>query len=108
MATIVRGMTSGRLAAPVRVLERDPSSRRAVLYLGRTENDQEMECLTTVQFLVRGRHLHVFVYVRSLDVRRKLPRDAVAVAHAAARLVRALDLRASTLRFYAASAHVYI
>jgi len=90
------------------ILKNDITSRRAVFYIGRKFNGQEMECLSMIQFLVRENLLYVFVYVRSLDIQRKLPSDVIAVAHAVAPLAVRLNLEVSSLYFYIASAHVYI
>lgn len=93
---------------PIQTLKRDSNSRRATIQLSDTVDDEEIDCLNIVQFLIRYGYLHVVVFARSLDVGRKLFDDVVAVGRVSARVLDELNLKPGLIRFYAGSAHVHV
>ena len=92
------------------ILTSNSFSRRAVAYLGelRLGTGEEDFCLPMVQYLLRGGEVNAFCYARSLDLSGKLPDDARAVAATTRILARRLGLWPGSVRFYAASGHVYV
>jgi thymidylate synthase len=62
------------------LLRQDPFSRRAVLLMSQplTTSDvaaRDVACASSLQFLLRGRHLHAFLHMRSEDAFWGLPYD---------------------------------
>lgn len=93
---------------PIQILKRDSNSRRATIQLSDTVDDEEIDCLNVVQFLIRYGYLHVVVFARSLDVGRKFFDDVLAVGRASAKVLEELKVKPGSLRFYAGSAHVHV
>lgn len=93
---------------PVQALRRDLHTRRAIVQLSDLDEGEEKDCLNVVQFLVRDGYLHVVVFARSLDVKRKLRSDVVAVGRAASIVLEELKVKPGLIRFYAGSAHVHV
>lgn len=66
-------LVGAQLPRAVRRLQRDPSTRRAVVSLVRTSGIPPCNCL--LQFLLRDGRLHVHAYARSIDLKLGLPYD---------------------------------
>lgn len=89
----------------VRLLARDPSSRRALLVLARPNVPA---CNMTVQFLARHGCVDVVAYARSIDVTRGLPYDARTWTVVGSVVAESLGLARGTLSFVVGSLHAYL
>lgn len=103
-----------QLPRVVHTLGKDPSTRRAVLYLGSTKTQltDDVPCTNSLQLLVRSGMLHLIVSMRSWDVVYGLPNDLASfnlVAQAVAANLGLLDGRvyvmAGSLHLYDRTAH---
>lgn len=91
-------------------LRNNPSTRRAIVYIGKPEDGYEVEkpCMQMLQFQIRNGQLYTSVYVRSWDVVSGLPYDVV-VMNGLAQIVAAMtETNALETTFMVASAHVYL
>lgn len=89
----------------VRLLAKDPTTRRAVVMVGRPR--RVPPCHVVVQFLARSGSLDVFVYVRSLDLVYGLPYDARTWAVVGSVVASTLRLSRGRLTLFVASLHAY-
>lgn len=96
-------------------LRREPSSRRAVVYVGRPEDlgqvgditAGEMPCTMTWQFLVRNDELDMIVNMRSWDAVWGLSYDIPCFVAVQTAVARALHVDVGKYRHNAGSFHVY-
>ena len=94
-------------------LRRDPSTRRAVLYLGdgAIGPTQDQPCTESIQFLrrvIKGEEvLLTVVSMRSWDAVRGLPYDIVMFGGLAMAVASVLGVKAGLVRVTAGSLHIY-
>jgi hypothetical protein len=93
----------------VRALKRDPSTRRAVLYLGSktTALSDRAPCTNTIQFLVRDGTLNLVVGMRSWDLVYGLPVDIAAFSLVGLAVAGFLGLLPGRFYAMAGSLHIY-
>jgi thymidylate synthase len=96
-------------------LRENPDSRRAVVYVGRPTDLEnishatanEMPCTMTWQFLQRNEELHMIVNMRSWDAVWGLSYDVPCFVAVQIALARALGVEMGTYHHHAGSFHVY-
>jgi thymidylate synthase len=96
-------------------LQANPESRRAVVYVGRHSDLEnisqatanEMPCTMTWQFLLRNGELHMIVNMRSWDAVWGLSYDVPCFCAVQTAVARALKAVPGTYRHHAGSFHVY-
>lgn len=107
---------AGQMLVVEKELLRDPDSRRAVVYIGRSGDleetqkglaPQDVPCTTTWQFLVRDGSLHMFVNMRSWDLVWGLSGDVPVFVTAQIALASALGLYLGRYHHRAVSGHIY-
>lgn len=95
----------------LRLLRRNPDSRRAVIQLFTADDLREahvdIPCTCTIQFMVRSELLHMIVYMRSNDVIFGLTHDIFAFTMLQELLARSLGLELGTYRHFVGSLHLY-
>ena len=86
----------------------NPTSRRAIMYLGNSYDDiDHRPCIESVQFLRRYGFLYTIVNMRSWDLVKEMPLDILTwglVSQAVSHCLKAGPIR---LRFNVSSAHIY-
>ena len=93
-------------------LNEDPFSRQAVftIWNERPAASKDIPCTVSLQFLIRGGHLHCVANMRSSDVFLGLPYDIFTFSMIAADIINSLDfgdLELGYLTWNAGSAHIY-
>jgi len=120
---LVRGASYGKCAfgaddgrsqwhRVLRLLKRDPQSRRAVLSVHATDlvldpDRKDVSCACTVQFLVRSGRLHAVTHMRSNDVIWGLPYDVFQFTMWQEILAVELGLELGSYHHVAGSLHIY-
>lgn len=107
--------TQEQLARAVEELEKDPDSRRAVVYVGRPEDLEHIHassttdqpCTMTWQFFNRGGRLEMIVNMRSWDLVWGLANDVPCFVAIQQGLAWALGLEVGGYTHLAGSAHIY-
>lgn len=94
-----------------KLLQADPSSRRAILNF-RIEEDvsrvsNDISCTNTLQFLLRDNQLHAFVSMRSNDVIWGVPYDAFLFTSLQELMAVELGVEVGKYCHHAASMHIY-
>lgn len=91
------------------LLRRRPFSRRAVIQLfeARDLDHEQVPCTCTLQFLIRRKHLHLFVYMRSNDAFMGLPHDVFAFTMIQELMARSLAVEMGTYKHMVGSLHLY-
>lgn len=101
-----------QLAYIVQTLNRDPTSRQAVMAIWRRNPklSKDIPCSVAMQYMIRDGEIHSNVYMRSSDVGKGLPYDmftfACMTAEVSSRLMHDAELGTCTIT--AGSRHVYI
>ena len=104
---------AGHLAEIVDLLRRDPDSRQAVLTLYDASKDLnrpavlDVPCTTTIQFLLRGEELAMWVTMRSNDAWLGLPYDLGQFSLLQSAIAQALGATMGTYYHSAGSMHLY-
>lgn len=114
-ATAYGPRTWRQLEAVESELSSSPTSRRAVVYIGRpedlvsigTETAGEMPCTETWQFHLRDGRLHMTVTMRSWDLVWGLSYDVPSFVAVQIALARALGVDVGTYVHTAGSGHIY-
>jgi thymidylate synthase len=93
-------------------LAENPASRRAVLTINQTHRDlakptRDVPCTLSIQFMIRGGKLNMFVSMRSNDVVLGLPYDIVMFAMLQAAMAASLGVDVGYYQHSAASSHIY-
>lgn len=105
------GPHSDQLGNVIRILERNPSSRRAVIQLleraDLMDRQVEIPCTSSIQFLVRGNELHACTYMRSNDAYLGLPHDVFAFTMLQEIIARTLRLTLGRYHHFVGSLHLY-
>lgn len=95
----------------IQLLEKDRTSRRAVIQLfdatDITERFKSIPCTCTLQFLVRDRRLHMFVAMRSNDAFLGLPHDIFSFTMLQEFVARAIGVELGEYKHCAGSLHLY-
>lgn len=93
----------------VETLQRDPSSRQAVIQIYRppTGPTKDVPCTLALQFLIRNRELHVIATMRSSDVWLGLPYDVFNFSMLGNILAAQLASRLGSLSLNLGSSHLY-
>lgn len=93
------------------LLAEKPGSRRAVIQLFNAEDitvrHKEIPCTTTMQFHLRGGHLHMSVTLRSNDAYFGLPHDVFCFTMIQEMMARRLGVEIGEYHQYVGSMHVY-
>lgn len=90
------------------LLRLDPTSRRAVAYLNTPETaDEDMACSSSIQWLVRGADLEMFVNLRSWDLVYGFPVDILTHSFLNQCLALSLGLNCGPVTFSSPSLHMY-
>jgi len=102
---------SNPVASAIELLKRNPASRRAVVPLFEAadivEKHKEVPCTCLMQFLVRGRRLHMLTYMRSNDVLLGLPHDIFAFTMLQEIVARSLGIELGSYKHVVGSLHLY-
>lgn len=87
----------------------DPSSRRAVIHIGKPEDgfENEKPCVQAFQFNIRGGQLMTTVWVRSWDVISGLPYDVMVANLVGQTIAQLLKVEPAHTTFMATSMHYY-
>lgn len=99
-----------QLPVVVDLLKKDPTTRRAVVYLARQEElaaGVETPCTSSIQFLYRGGMLHGVVSMRSWDLVKGLTYDIVMFGGLVQAVARAIGTVGGQVVIMAGSAHIY-
>lgn len=108
--------TKYQLREALRELRRDPTSRRAVVYVGRPDDLSkaghpgragEMPCTMTWQFFLRAGHLHMIVNMRSWDAVWGLSYDVPCFVSVQIAMATALKSPIGEYLHHAGSFHLY-
>ncbi len=95
----------------IRLLERKPGTRRAVIQLFNAEDIareyKEIPCTTTMQFLIRDNHLHMAVTMRSNDAFKGLPHDVFCFTMLQEMIATRLGTQLGNYRQFVGSMHLY-
>ena len=101
--------TTLQMPKVIKLLQEDELSRQAVVFIGKPEdgptNDQP--CTTSIQFLVRGFRVHSFVTMRSNDLVKGLPYDAMMFSALNMVVAHCLQLYPGPVKISTGSAHIY-
>lgn len=97
-----------QLGFSVSELLTNPTSRRAILYVGRAYDEPSgSPCIESVQFLRRYGFLYTIVNVRSWDMVKEMPLDVLTWGLVSQAVSHCLEAGPVRMRFNVASAHVY-
>ena len=95
----------------IELLKRNRYSRRAVIQLFDATDiaveRKEVPCTCTLQFMVRGKRLHMFVSMRSNDAYFGLPHDVFAFTMLQEIIARSLNLELGFYKHFVCSLHLY-
>lgn len=93
----------------IRILKKDPVSRRAIIFLGRPlDKIDQRPCVSSVQYIIRNNILYSIVYLRSWDLIKELPHDIISWGYIGQIMAQCLGLPELSTTFRATSAHVYL
>ena len=99
---------AGQLPSIIRMLQKDPVSRKAIAYIGHNRwRPEDTTCVTSVQFLYRNNMLYTVVNMRSLDLFLGFPYDVAMFSMLAQAVRTTLKIPVGRIRIQAASAHIY-
>lgn len=99
-----------QLAAAIENLRRFGDSRRAVAVLWDPVHDADSPqppCITTIQFRVRDGQLHLTAHLRSSDLFRAWPLNALGLCRLQSHVAKELGAAPGTLTTISVSAHIY-
>lgn len=93
----------------VDLLRSNRSSRRAVIQILAAEDlpTKYVPCTCTLQFILRGRRLHVMTHMRSNDAYKGLPHDVFAFTMIQEIIARELGVELGTYKHSVGSLHLY-
>lgn len=103
---------AGQLDDLVRLLERDPGTRQAVLTIYDAHRDldavkRDVPCTLALQFLARGGELHLRIVMRSNDLWLGFPYDVMQFAMLQAAIASHLGLELGRMIHQVGSLHLY-
>jgi hypothetical protein len=90
-------------------IHREPTSRQHVLYVA-GDGDQycsDTPCTSTIQFIIRDRHLYTIVAMRSSDIIKGLPTDLIQFGILTQVVAACFDYIPDRLTIMAGSSHAY-
>lgn len=95
----------------LKVLQKDPSSRKAVLSiidptLNKLET-KDLQCTIAIQFLIRNNKLQMTVFMRSNDIYFGFPYDSIYFITLQTWLAKQLNIEIGSYIHHATSMHVY-
>jgi thymidylate synthase len=100
-----------QIEATIALLRRDPTSRRAICYMGRVQDlaimGRDFPCASAVQFFVRDGLLCTVLYMRSQSLFGVFPYDLVNFSYLQTYMAHRLSLPPGTFIFVCGSLHVY-
>lgn len=100
-----------QLEEVIRLLKKDPITRRAVLNISDPcidrINTKDMQCTIAIQFMIRNGLLNTTVYMRSNDVAFGLPYDYIFFMSLATYVAKRLDINIGSYIHHATSMHLY-
>lgn len=95
----------------ITLLQNSPTSRRAVIQLFNAEDierrHKEVPCTCTLQFLIRGKKLHMFTNMRSNDAYLGLPHDIFCFTMLQDVVARTLGVGLGPYKHFVVSLHLY-
>jgi hypothetical protein len=93
----------------IEALREDHDTRQAILFIGKPEDGPtgDQPCTTTIQFLVRGFRVYSFVSMRSNDLIKGLPYDAMMFSALNMVIAHCLELYPGPVKISTGSAHIY-
>lgn len=107
----LRVLDGDQLNHAVELMLGDPSTRRAICFIGRpddlTQNLKDFPCGSSVQFLLRNRRLHAVVYMRSQSFFGVFPYDVVNFRYIQWYVASRLGVSIGALHVTFGSLHVY-
>jgi thymidylate synthase len=100
---------AGQLDVVVKTLGLNPTSRQAVVFVGRPEDtcSNELPCTISMQFLIRNRWVNSVVSMRSWDLVKGLPYDVAVFGGLTMAVARTLGLSPGLVMVTAGSGHIY-
>lgn len=105
----IRGIN--QIDSVIALLNRKKSTRRAVIQLFDASDIEKdyasIPCTSTLQFMVRGGQLHMFVNMRSNDAYFGLPHDVFAFTMLQELIARSIDVEIGQYKHCAGSLHLY-
>jgi len=90
-----------------KILSKNINTRKAVLTFA-PYGDEKVPCITGIQFMARDNMLNIFYTVRSQDVYRKFPCDAMCIASLGEKIAKRLNLKFGNIYANLISAHIYL
>lgn len=98
-----------QLPKVVQQLRDTNDSRRALLFIGKPEDGQEVErpCVTLMQFTIRNGYLNTYVYVRSWDAISGMPYDLILFQGVTQIMASLVDAKPGKVSAFTPSLHVY-
>ncbi|MEA2392939.1 MAG: thymidylate synthase [Solirubrobacteraceae bacterium] len=107
----LRGGRTDQLATVIALLREQPATRRAVIQIFEgddlAEPHKDVPCTCTLQFLSRGQHLDLVVYMRSNDVFIGLPHDVFCFTMIQELVARSVGINVGQYIHMAGSLHLY-
>ena len=104
--------TINQIASVIDLLQRKPSSRRAVIQLFNAEDisseHKEVPCTTTMQFFQRDGRLHMAVTLRSNDAYKGVPHDVFCFTMLQEMIACQLGVELGEYYQYVGSMHAYV
>ena len=93
------------------ILRRKPDSRQAVIQLFDAQDivgpHKDIPCTCTMQFMVRGKHLHMLTYMRSNDAFVGMPHDIFCFTMLQEIMARTLSFELGQYKHMVGSLHLY-
>jgi thymidylate synthase len=100
-----------QLKSIITLLKRKPQTRQAVIQLFNGEDilkaHKDIPCTCTIQFMIRGRRLHVLTNMRSNDAFLGLPHDVFAFTFLQELVARSVGVQVGTYKHAVGSLHLY-
>jgi thymidylate synthase len=90
----------------IKKLEKDKQTRQAMLMFNL--NGNKPNCIVSIQFMIRKSELHVFVYSRSLDVKKRLLQDIEIVKRMSDIVSKYFVINTKSIRFFVGNMHYYV
>ena len=99
--------TSDPVEAMSRLLEKNPTTRKAVLTFI-PYGDEKIPCINSIQFMIRNNMLDIVYNARGQDIYRKFPCDAMCMAEYAVDVAKMIGIRLGNAAGNISSAHIYM
>ncbi|MBP3431536.1 MAG: hypothetical protein J6K39_01600 [Clostridia bacterium] len=90
-----------------KILTKNPNTRKAVLTFV-PYGEEKVPCISAIQFMLRDNNLNIFYTIRSQDVYRKFPCDAMCIASMGMEIAKQIGCELGSLTANLVSAHNYL